>query len=299
MSRHARIEELSDSDPSEQDPSEYLPDDSLVPIALPSRPAPASAPAPSSAQPPPFAHVSPLSPTVAPDAELFKSWACLYPVYFDATRSRAAGRRVGKELAVTNPLAREIVDAASREGLRTYFEPGKAHPKDWANPGRVKVEVRGVEGNVKNSESSGPPPAHPREMKSGWAADEVTLRRRAEHHLYILVAQYLQAHPTTPEMQLKVAVPGLPQKPAPAPHAPRGWKMGSIVPLHSPAVSGGGISDNMLKDMMAEMQGQPGAEGMALPPGLAGLPGMAGAGPGGSEGGAREGKAKKKKNKAK
>ena len=121
----------------------------------------------------------------------------------------------------------------------------------------------------------------------------------AEHHLYILVAKYLQAHPTTPEMQLKVAVPGLPAKTVPAPHAPRGWKIGSIVPLHSPAVSGGGISDNMLKDMMAEMQGQPGAEGMGLPPGLAGMPGMGGGGAGGGEGGGGEGKAKKKKNKAK
>ena len=36
--------------------------------------------------------------------------------------------------------------------------------------------------------------------------------------------------------------------------------MGTILPLHSPAVSGGGVSENLLKDMMAEMgQGQLGA----------------------------------------
>lgn len=41
-----------------------------------------------------------------------------------------------------------------------------------------------------------------------------------------------------------------------------------ILPLHSPALSGGGVSENVLKDMMAEMQG-------------GGMPGIPGA-PGGS-----------------
>jgi signal recognition particle subunit SRP19 len=31
--------------------------------------------------------------------------------------------------------------------------------------------------------------------------------------------------------------------------------MGTILPLHSPAVSGGGVSENIFKDMMNEMQG--------------------------------------------
>ena len=34
--------------------------------------------------------------------------------------------------------------------------------------------------------------------------------------------------------------------------------MNKILPLHSAAVSGGGVSDNLFKDMMAEMQGQNG-----------------------------------------
>lgn len=34
--------------------------------------------------------------------------------------------------------------------------------------------------------------------------------------------------------------------------------MGNILPLHSAAVSGGGVSENLFKDMMAEMQGQGG-----------------------------------------
>ena len=49
-----------------------------------------------------------------------------------------------------------------------------------------------------------------------------------------------------------------PDKPTPA--TPRGWKIGTILPLHSPALSGGGVSENIFKEMMQEMQGggQPG-----------------------------------------
>ena len=59
----------------------------------------------------------------------------------------------------------------------------------------------------------------------------------------------------------------------PAPAIPRGFKMGTILPLHSPALSGGGVSDNFLKDMMAEMGGQ-------LPEGMQGMANMAGGGGG-------------------
>lgn len=43
--------------------------------------------------------------------------------------------------------------------------------------------------------------------------------------------------------------------------------MNRILPLHSPALSGGGVSEDMFKDMMAELQGgqagasAPGIEG--------------------------------------
>jgi signal recognition particle subunit SRP19 len=63
-------------------------------------------------------------------------------VYFDITRSRALGRKVSKELAVENPLAREIADACGSLGLKAVFEPGKTHPKDWSNPGRVRVLLK-------------------------------------------------------------------------------------------------------------------------------------------------------------
>lgn len=59
-------------------------------------------------------------------------------------------------LAVQNPLAREIVYAVQLLGLKTVFEPGKMHPRDWANPGRVRVLIkedgRARSSRVKNSQ---------------------------------------------------------------------------------------------------------------------------------------------------
>lgn len=80
--------------------------------------------------------------------EKSKNYQCLYPVYFDSNRSREEGRRVRKEDATANPLAREIVDALSHistmtgVALQIVLEPTKTHPKDWANPGRVKVLIK-------------------------------------------------------------------------------------------------------------------------------------------------------------
>ncbi|KAF2843727.1 signal recognition particle, SRP19 subunit, partial [Patellaria atrata CBS 101060] len=167
------------------------------------------------------------------DRERSKNWQAVYPCYFDNTRSRIEGRRVKQNEAIANPLAREIVDAVQSLGLVPIFEPGKTHPKDWSNPGRVRVQIkkegRPVTRNIKN-----------------------------KHHLYKLIAAYLQSHPTNPSTPLRLRVAGLPppKEPNPPPAVPRGWKIGTILPLHSPALSGGGVSDNILKDMMAEMQGQ-------------------------------------------
>ena len=60
------------------------------------------------------------------------------------------------------------------------------------------------------------------------------------------------------------------KEPIPPPAVPRGWKMGNILPLHSPALSGGGVSENILRDMMQEMQGQGGGAIDGLNPGSSG-----------------------------
>lgn len=82
-----------------------------------------------------------------------------------------------------------------------------------------------------------------------------------EHHLYNLVAAYLKQHPTTEESPLRLRIPGMPPPvgPPPPPAVPKGWKMGTILPLHSAAVTGGGVSENLFKDMMQSMAGDPSA----------------------------------------
>ena len=145
MSRNARIEEVSDSDsdPDDMDPSQFDPSDFGNSIIRPSNIPPPKSNAPQMMKPQFQAS------SAAPDAEIHKRWQCLYPLYFDATRTRAEGRRVGKELAVENPLAREIVDAVQLLGLNIVFEVSKLHPKDWANPGRVRVLLK-EGGKLKN-----------------------------------------------------------------------------------------------------------------------------------------------------
>ncbi|GLI72113.1 signal recognition particle subunit [Penicillium ochrochloron] len=265
MSHHARIEEVSDSDPDEVAPADLMDEDSIIEraaIPIRSNPAPA-APVPMAPQ---MAQQMP-----EPQREIPRHFQCIYPIYFDKTRSRAEGRKVGSELAVENPLARDIMDAVQMVGLQAGLEPEKLHPKDWANPGRVRVHLKNEDGRLLNP------------------------KIKNKHHLYILVAQYLKAHPTNEQSPYRLRIRGLPmpEKLPAAPPAPRGWKIGKILPIHSPAYSGGGVSDNPFKEAMAEMQSMQGMPGMPSIPGMEGLAGMM-SGMGGEPSGAGAVEKKKK-----
>jgi signal recognition particle subunit SRP19 len=75
--------------------------------------------------------------------------------------------------------------------------------------------------------------------------------------------------------------------------------MGTILPHYSPGLTGGGVSENFMKDMLAEMQnagGTPGIGGMPDMSALQGMMGGAGMGPSASGSGG-EGKPKKEKKK--
>ncbi|KAI9761788.1 MAG: signal recognition particle subunit [Geoglossum simile] len=274
MSRHARIEEVSDSDsdPEVMDPSSFDPAQFSRSAIIPATAAasilgdPSSIP--SSAPNPGFVSHA--------DPGKYKGYQCLYPLYFDKRRSRAEGRRVGKGLAVENPLAGDIVDAAQELGMNVVFEPAKMHPKDWANPGRVRVLIKqdgkAVNSRVKNSECYSyyvPSPNFVTTLDIVQSAIVTFLGRgtsltpvspQTEHHLYILVSRHLLANPTTPASPLRLKLPNVPMpdpsKPIPPVAVPRGWKMGTILPIHSPALSGGGVSENFFKEMMGELQGQ-------------------------------------------
>ncbi|KAF2715609.1 SRP19-domain-containing protein [Pleomassaria siparia CBS 279.74] len=221
-----RVEEVSDSDESASDPSETDLDD-FNSLIRPSR-------NPASSAPVPQQMLQPQSPAIrqSNDREKSKHFQCLYPIYFDKLRTRAEGRRVASELAVENPLAREMADASASLGLQTVFEPDKLHPKDWSNPGRVRVLLK-QDGKLTN-----------RNIKN-------------KHHLYILIAQYLKDHPTQRNTPLRLQIQGMPppKEPLPEPAVPRGWKLNPILPLHSPALTGGGVSEDFLAEMMAEMGG--------------------------------------------
>lgn len=275
MSHYARVEELSDSDPDEIAPSEPLPRDSIIaPVSIP----PTATPSPPVAQMPQF----PQMPEPQPQREIPRHYQCLYPVYFDKTRSRAEGRKVGSELAVENPLARDIADAVQMLGLKAALEPEKLHPKDWANPGRVRVLLKDEDGrlvnsNIKNSTYPTGVSHNPLSGVFNGIGSALTVYT-TEHHLFIIVAQYLKAHPTTEQSPYRLRIRGLPtpEKLPEAPQAPRGWKIGTILPIHSPAYSGGGVSDNPFKEALAELQGMQGMPGVPSIPGMPGMPGMSG-----------------------
>ncbi|KAH6909599.1 signal recognition particle protein [Coprinopsis sp. MPI-PUGE-AT-0042] len=75
------------------------------------------------------------------DITPYKTWTCIYPIYLDAKRPYGTGeRRVARGKALWWPLSKDIADAANRLGLGTLHEVNKSHPRDWENPGRVRVQ---------------------------------------------------------------------------------------------------------------------------------------------------------------
>lgn len=75
------------------------------------------------------------------DITPYKTWTCIYPIYLDAKRPYGTGeRRVARGKALWWPLSKDIADAAGRLGLGTLHEVNKSHPRDWENPGRVRVQ---------------------------------------------------------------------------------------------------------------------------------------------------------------
>lgn len=169
------------------------------------------------------------------DMDQFKHWNVIYPIYFDKRRARAEGRRVSEKLAVENPLAETLMHACRELRIRTVFEANKTHPKDWANPGRVRVDL---------SENFGG-----------------TRKLKNKRHLFTLLAEYLQAHPTTERTPFESALfqqvaarqEGFRAPESAKPLAvPNGWKINDVLPLNSRALSGGKADE----EMMSQLQGQ-------------------------------------------
>jgi signal recognition particle subunit SRP19 len=76
---------------------------------------------------------------------------------------------------------------------------------------------------------------------------------KSKQSLYTAIAEYLQSHPTTTDSPLNVQIPGIKvDKAPPPPVVPMGWKINEILPVHSNALSGGGVSDNLMRDLMRD-----------------------------------------------
>jgi signal recognition particle subunit SRP19 len=65
----------------------------------------------------------------------------IWPLYFDAGRSRSEGRMVGIHDAIKEPTIDDLMTAALRSGLKPEIEREKKHPKTWADAsGRILVQ---------------------------------------------------------------------------------------------------------------------------------------------------------------
>lgn len=86
------------------------------------------------------------------DSSKYKHYQTIYPIYIDASKARKSGeRRVSKNKAIRFPKAQEIAEVCGRFfGLSPVFEPEKTHPRDWANPGRVRVLLKDDNGKLVN-----------------------------------------------------------------------------------------------------------------------------------------------------
>jgi signal recognition particle subunit SRP19 len=71
-----------------------------------------------------------------------KNKLAIWPIYFDAGRSRTEGRMVSVQEAINEPTLDLLITAAIKSGLKPEIEREKRHPKTWHQPeaaGRILV----------------------------------------------------------------------------------------------------------------------------------------------------------------
>jgi signal recognition particle subunit SRP19 len=64
----------------------------------------------------------------------------IWPAYLDADRSRQQGRRVARELAVSEPTVDEIAQSVQQVGYDAVIERSKTYPREYEARGRVLVK---------------------------------------------------------------------------------------------------------------------------------------------------------------
>jgi signal recognition particle subunit SRP19 len=69
--------------------------------------------------------------------------AIIWPIYFDASKTRKKGRRVPKNLAVQSPKIQELKEAVDKLGLKNEVNLESHFPKTpWAKTGMLLVEKK-------------------------------------------------------------------------------------------------------------------------------------------------------------
>jgi signal recognition particle subunit SRP19 len=67
----------------------------------------------------------------------------VWPIYFDKSASRLAGRKVSKKQAIEKPNVEAISKAAKSLGLNPILEKNCAHPsRHWKKEGRVLIDKK-------------------------------------------------------------------------------------------------------------------------------------------------------------
>jgi signal recognition particle subunit SRP19 len=67
--------------------------------------------------------------------------AIIWPIYFDAAKSKSEGRRVPKNLAVVSPKILELKEAADKLGLKNEVNATAGYPRaPWAKTGMLSIE---------------------------------------------------------------------------------------------------------------------------------------------------------------
>ncbi|ONH78269.1 Signal recognition particle subunit SEC65 [Saccharomyces cerevisiae] len=156
---------------------------------------------------------TPIAPKITP--KVVRSQDQENPAFLPGTNNNR--RRVPKELAVENPLAKTMADAVRELGILCIFEGEKCHPQDFGNPGRIRVLFK----------------------ENGQLIGAATKFKGGKRQLMKAVGEYMKRHPTTIESLREI------------PYGPdfdniefkkiprvKGFKMNEIVPLHSPFLMG-------------------------------------------------------------
>ncbi|MDD1748768.1 MAG: signal recognition particle protein Srp19 [Methanothrix sp.] len=75
----------------------------------------------------------------------------IWPIYFDAARSRTEGRMVSRQDAVNEPNLDMVITASLKSGFKPEIEREKKHPKTWHQEeasGRVLIAKKGSKSAV-------------------------------------------------------------------------------------------------------------------------------------------------------